>query len=343
MPARGPSRIPTRATLKEVYGWCDILDGTASPVGDWGTPLFTGSARDFAGASFLRGSSEYYASARRGTVSDLARVYWVKVLKYSEATGRALIRTLTEDELPIARMVDSVDGMWIEADVLYPLIRGRDLGRYCAKTEGWYQIVPNKHYDHMPAEEEFAIQYPLAYSYFRLYGDRLRQRSTYRRYQSHLPFYAMYCVGKYSFERFKVVWMEQQNAKNFRCAVVSDTPDVTVPNSVVVPDHKLYFLPCRSEREAHYVCGFLNSAPVRKWLGGFLLHKQIGTTIFEHMNVPMYNGRSATCRAIAKISRDAHRNRGVSRDRTYLRDDVEQALAGYVRAMCTEKGERGQK
>ena len=57
-----------------------------------------------------------------------------------------LIRTLTEEELPHARTVDKVEGAWIEADLLFPLIRGRDLGRYCTQHKGWYQIIPNHHY-----------------------------------------------------------------------------------------------------------------------------------------------------------------------------------------------------
>jgi len=110
----------------------------------------------------------YLSYSHRGTVSDCARVYWVKVLKYSDLNNRALIRTLTEDELPQARTIDPVDGVWIEADLLYPLIRGRDLGRYCANTEGWYQIIPNIHYNNIESEEEFADLYPLTYSYFKI-------------------------------------------------------------------------------------------------------------------------------------------------------------------------------
>ena len=77
-------------------------------------------------------------------MSDCARVYWVKVLKYSQATNRALIRTLTAEELPRARAVDPVAGAWIEADVLYPLMRGRDVGRYASATAGWYQLKSDR-------------------------------------------------------------------------------------------------------------------------------------------------------------------------------------------------------
>ena len=334
IPQPGKSRIPTDASLADAYAACDIVDGAACPIGGWGTPLFTGDIDSFAEAAFLRGDSEYRGASHRGTISDCARVYWVKLLKYSAATHRALIRTLTEAELPRARQVDPVTGMWIEADLLYPLVRGRDVGRYCAESAGWYQIIPNVHYETVDEEQVFANKYPLAYSYLCRYKDVLSRRSTYRRYQQHLPFYVIYCVGEYSFSEFKVVWLEQQDPAKFRCAVVQDVEVGWSTNGRIVPDHKLYFATCQSEMEAHYLCGFLNSSPVRNWLGGFLLKKQIGTSIFEHMRLPRYSSRSAACRAIANISRVAHGERVKSREKAFLGADEERKLAAYVREVC---------
>src|SRR5205807_171042 len=144
----------------------DVAQGVACPVADWGSPLWTGDNKGFKESRVLRGHSEYLQSAHRGTISDLARLYWVKVERYATETNRALIRTLSIDELPNAQEIDPVDGAWIEADLLFPLIRGRDLGRYASKTNDWYQIIPNAHYENVSTEEEFAETYPCAYSYF---------------------------------------------------------------------------------------------------------------------------------------------------------------------------------
>jgi len=335
MPDRGKSRIPTRTSLADVYASCEIRDGVACPISEWGTPFFTGDISHYRQSEFLRGKSEYLSSSHRGTVSDCARVYWVKVIKYSEATGRALIRTLSEKELPRARVIEPVDGVWIEADLLYPLIRGRDLGRYCAQTEGWYQLIPNNHYEDVESEEDFADKYPLTYSYLKNYEDILINRSSYKRYQSHLPFYVIYCVGEYSFSPFKLVWMEQQDPNKFRATVVSDDKNSVLPNSLIVPDHKLYFASFESEEEAQYVCGFLNSAPVRTWLGGFLLGKQIGTTIFEYMKVPNYDGNRYP-KAIAGISHKAHLQRIGTQNKDFLSEAVENELAEYVYYTCAD-------
>ena len=334
IPRNGKSRIPTSLSLDEVYRLCHIRDGFACPVNEWGTPLFTGNITDYRQSSFLRGTSKYLLVSHRGTISDCARVYWVKFLRYSADLNRAYIRTLTEEELPRARSIEPTRGTWIEADLLFPLIRGRDVGRYCTETEGWYQIVPNLHYADVDSEEDFSNTYPLAYDYFCNYEDILRRRSSYKRYQSHLPFYVIYCVGEYSFNKFKVVWMEQQNPSSFRASVVSTRRADMLPNTLVLPDHKLYFASFDNAGEAHYVCGFLNSRPARTWLGGFLLGKQIGTTVFEHMKVPLYDRSNSDCVSIARISRSAHKARGISRRRGFLAEEREQELSECVRNVC---------
>jgi len=334
-PTKGQGRIPPSTTFSDIYNLTNIADGSACPVGDWGSPLFTGDKQHYESSSILKGNSSYIDIAHRGTISDFARIYWVKVEKYSAATDRVLIRTLTEEELPRAKLIDPVEGAWIEAELLFPLIRGRDLGRYCYQTKGWYQIIPNRHYDHIASEEEFADKYPLAYSYFCNYEELLKKRSSYRRYQSHLPFYVIYCVGDYTFSPYKVIWMEQQDPKQFRACVISSKEDSLVLNKLLIPDHKLYFASLDNKNEAHYLCGFLNSQPVRTWLGGFLLGKQIGTTIFEFMKVPKFNPGSNDFLKIAQISKEQHLDRKGSANKKTLDSALEKTLEGLIRGVCS--------
>lgn len=333
---RRSARIDPSLPLFEVLEQVSVCAGAACPVAEFGSPLFTGKKADYDEVKVLRGESEYLTQAHRGTVSDLARVFWVKVEKYSPETNRALIRTLREDELRRARWVEPVEGAWIEADVLFPLLRGREVGRYCARSIGWYQIVPNRHYAKFETEEEFADKYPATYSYLLNYADLLPKRSTYRRYQKGLPIYSIYCIGEYSFHPYKVVWLEQQSPKTFRAAVVTEAPHSLIPNNVIVPDHKLYFASVDSLDEAHYLCAFLNSHPVRTWLGGFLLGKQIGTTIFRYMGVPRYNAEVPDHRRLAEISMAAHEKRLGTGNKGYLSEKLERELEKLVHKIARE-------
>jgi hypothetical protein len=331
---RNSVRISPSLSLVDVKEKVAFDDGEACPAGKFGSPLFMGKKADYDEAAPLRGRSEEYLSqSHRGTVTDLARVYWVKVEKYSSETNRALIRTLTQEELSIARMVETTEGAWIEADVLFPLIRGRDVGRYCTKSAGWYQIIPNRHYAKFETEEEFAETYPAAFSYLMNHADLLRERSTYKRYQKkmRLPIYSIYCVGDYSFSPYKVVWLEQQDPKTFRSAVVSEEINSLIPNRLIVPDHKLYFAVVDSLEEAHYLCAFLNSHPVRTWLGGFLLGSQIGTSIFEYMRIPKYDSQDDDHQQLVRLSEISHQGRGGTRNTAFLSKELEQELQILVR------------
>jgi hypothetical protein len=128
--------------------------------------------------------------------------------------------------------------------------------------------------------------------------------------------------------------MEQQNPASFRAAVVSSTANPVLPNAVFVPDHKIYFAAMDSFNEAHYLCGFLNSRPVRTWLGGFLARKQIGTTVFEYMKVPRFDPNNDHCLSISAISKVAHKERKGSTNKRYLDADTEEVLSEHVRALC---------
>jgi hypothetical protein len=334
IPQKGKSRIPSSLPLTEVYKSVNINKGIACPISDWGSPFYTGDKIHYVNSFFLKGSSKYLDFSHRGTISDCARVYWVKVEKYSPETNRALIRTLTEEELTKARPIDPVDGAWIEADLLYPLIRGRDVGHFSYKTEGWYQLIPNLHYENMQTEDQFADQYPLTYSYLKNFERILSNRSTYKRYQKYLPFYVIYCVGNYCLASYKVVWPEQQNPSNFQACVVSNYDKSIIPNKLIIPDHKLYYVNCDNINEAHYLCGFLNSEPASNWLGGFLLGKQIGTTIFQYMQVPKFDKNNLLHNNISDLSIQAHIKRNNSIDSAFLDNDSNLQLSQYIKEIC---------
>ena len=161
----------------------------------------------------------------------------------------------------------------------------------------------------------------------------LLKRSTFRRFQKHLPFYVVYCVGDYSFNKWKVAWMEQQDPASFRCSVVTDESSSVLPNRRIVPDHKLYFIDVKNKGEAHYVAAVLNSHPVRTWLGGFLHGKQIATTIFEFMRVPKFNPKNRDHLRLAQISLRAHKARAKSFSTSFLPRESEDELSELVRAI----------
>jgi len=144
----------------------------------------------------------------------------------------------------------------------------------------------------------------------------------------------IYCIGEYSFVPHKVVWLEQQDPSSFRCSVVGPSHQSLLHARLLVPDHKLYFLSATSSDEAHYAAAYLNSHPVRAWLGGFLHGKQIGTTIFEFMKMKPFDANNTVHQRLVRISQQAHKQRDGLRVHDILSADVEQELSEAVRQVA---------
>ena len=326
-------RIDPRLTLEHVTAKTTRRQWRAVPIAEPGSPLFTGPPADVQAIGPFRGCSPYLDAAHKGTTTDAARVYWVKVLAHDPLTHRARIRSLLPHELSRARTdgVTTTTGFWIEADLLHPLIRGRDIGPFSYHTDDWYVILPNTHYDDMESDDQFRHSHPLAHRYFTPNRRLLVARSTYTRYQTHLPFYAIFDVGDYTFAPYKVVWMEQQNPSRFRACVIAEHNTSLVPNRILVPDHKLYMLSLDREDEAHFVCALLNSSHLRRILGGFLEAAQIGTTVFRYVRIPTYDPSHPRHRAIADLSHRAHQDRAGRRLQADLPTPQQQHLDNLVR------------
>jgi hypothetical protein len=329
-----PNRIPTDLSLEQVIKKVNIIHGEASPVNEFGSPLFTGSREDLEHVKGICGVSPYLKLAHRGVINDMARVYWVKVNQLSLDNERAMIRTLRTDELTKAREVRPTNGAWVESDLLYPLLRGRDIGRYCYQTDGWHQLIPNAHYSDISTEEIFSSKYPTGYDYLMQYRSLLEKRSTYIRYLRQFPPYVVTCIGDYSFLPYKVLWPEQQDPAKFRSCVIHETgEDDLLSRKLIVPDHKVYFIGTEQEEEAHYLCAILNSRTARIWLGGFLLAAQIGTMFLEFTKIPLFDPNSSLHQEIAAISSQAHNERQGQRNIKELDESIEIRLDRLVRSI----------
>lgn len=322
-------------SLEEVASLTTRTHLFAEPVAEDGSPIFFGTKTELQSIRPFRGRSPYLPFAHKGTTTDKSVVYWVKALGFDENRGLVKIRNLTIDELGSAERegVALTEGKWVEAALLYPLMRGRDLGRYCASPEGWHILVPNGHYENVESESEFKAKHPEAYRYLHPNADVLKKRASYRRYQRHLPFYVIFDVGDYTFAKHKVVWMEQQNPKEFRACVISQDAQAIGQNRMIVPDHKLYMLSLNNMREAHFICGVLNSHHIRLMLGGFLAGKQIGTAIFRYVGIMEFDSSNPRHNEISEISIRAHHARVGSRTTDDLIPQMQRRLDNLVRSL----------
>jgi hypothetical protein len=71
--------------------------------------------------------------------------------------------------------------------------------------------------------------------------------------------------------------------------VVSRDNDSALSNQLIAPDRKLHVTSFNVVTEAQYPCGFLNSLPLRLWLIGIRLDKQIGIARFERTKAARFD------------------------------------------------------
>ena len=189
----------------------------------------------------------------------------------------------------------------IEPDLVYPLLRGRDVSRWRAQPSAYIVVAQQPGKASVGFDEsQLKVKYPHTHAYLKEFEDVLRQRADYRKYFNPQkdPFYSMYNVGSYTFAPYKVVW--RYIAGDF----ISAVPVGEVRTAI--PDSKLVLVPCTSMSEAHYVCATLNSLPARLTVRSYTVGTQISTHVLEHVAIPRFNPAKSLHRSLSARSQRAH-------------------------------------
>jgi len=190
----------------------------------------------------------------------------------------------------------------IEPDLLYPLLRGRDVQRWRAEPSAW-MVVPQDPGDPTRAYPEQQLQkdYPKTYGYLKRFERELRNRSGYQQILSRREreFYGVMDIGTYTFAPWKVVWREQASTMTASVVGLKD-------GKPVVPDHKLMLVGCASEDEAHFVCACLNSSIGQMVAVSYAVEIQMDPHILEHIRIPRFDRKNPVHLRLAELSKQAH-------------------------------------
>lgn len=72
---------------------------------------------------------------------------------------------------------------------------------------------------------------------------------------------------------------------------------------MVVPDHKVYFVPLWSEDEAAFLTGFLNASLVSSAIAAYAAALSLGVSVVEYLKIPEYDPRNAQHKKLAKLAK----------------------------------------
>lgn len=282
---------------------------SAKPVpGTDAGPWLKGRPTDLTLWEYLFDGSNPNYRARKGVTTDANGVYFVHP-EIADA-GNPTIRVSNDPGLG-RRAIPQVSRVRVESDSLYPLLRGQGVKPFKALPDEEYRImVPQSG---MRADSDLPLTQPLTFGYLQRFESALRSRSSYRRFMRGQPFWGLWTVGAYTFSPWKVVWQEMGGTR-FSAAYIGSVDDQVLGTKIVVPDHKVYFVPVETEDEAAYLTGILNTPYVARAIAGYAAALSLGASPVEYLNIPAFDPSHTDHQTISDIAQAITRADGEATD-----------------------------
>lgn len=293
----GKGNIHLENMLDEVVKQFRFKEQSAWPVdaGNLVSPWLTAPAKTKSGLQKVLGQSGYRGYA--GCCTWANGIFWVKIT--DKVQGGLLIENLHDIGKNKVARIQSV----IEPDLVYPLLRGRDVSRWYAEPSA--SIILGNRTDKLAGipEAEMKRKYPKTFAYFKNFEAQLRKRSGYKQYfRPTDPFYIIYDVGPYTLAPYKVVW--PWITTGMRCAVVE--PKNGRP---VIPEHNTSFVPFVDKNEAHYFCALLGCSISDLLIRSFNAGGGGGLAspnVLQYIHIPKYTATNSNHQGLFELSLKYH-------------------------------------
>lgn len=286
--SRGP-KVKQFSSATEFRNNTMRLSTLAAPVpGTDAGPWLKGSRKEHSFWKYLFGGNHRHYQARKGVTADRNGIFFLEIL---QGLPGEKIEVRNDPRAGRISKIPQITAR-IEAEHVFPLLRGRGLKAFSAAPDSKYHIVvPQRGMNGDPNLPETT---PATHKFLQLFKSILQERSSYRRYQKNQPYWSLWSTGDYTFSKYKVLWKEM-SGKNFAAAYIGDYSNAILGNKLVIPDHKLYFVPVDTEDEAAYLTGFLNAPIV---VAGVVSYASVllslGKSVIEYLYIPQFNPKDAT-------------------------------------------------
>ncbi|MDR1960224.1 MAG: SAM-dependent methyltransferase [Planctomycetaceae bacterium] len=248
-----------------------------------------------ANRAILRGKSDYTAILGANT-GGANGVFWVEILKKTAKT--CLIRNLTDCG---RKTVEAVTAE-IESELLYPLLRWKDVDTFSAKPSCWVILTQDPKKRIGINRDVFRTCYPLAWNYFGRFRELLENRAAYRKYHPQTaPFYSMYNVCIDTLAPVKVIWRRMDS--RIRAAMTELWNDPLLGRKPVIPQETCSMIAVETMSEAKFLANLLNSRTVGEEVASFSVtgSKGFGSPGFlRHLSIPRYQPASPLHRQLCQ-------------------------------------------
>ncbi|MBU2444067.1 MAG: hypothetical protein KJ666_00650 [Bacteroidetes bacterium] len=311
--------ISMDCTIEEVVDKTVRYSLKAEPIGESITsPWMTAKPKALIAIKKVLGQAEYraYEGANTGGANG---IYWISInsskgniiqIENSNVIGRKKFKAVTYE---------------IEKDLVFPLLRGRDVKRWIASPSAWQLVAQDPNTRRGYESKWMEKNCPKTKKYFEEFEKELKSRPAFKKFQENSTFWSQYNVGSYTFSTYKVVW--KYIATEMTCAVIAGQVDKYLEMKLVIPDCKLMLVPCESENEAHYVCAILNNCISRFIVHSYAVGTQLSTHILQNIMIPKYDANISPHQDLSRLSKLCHEKVAAGIDVTDLEEQIDELAA----------------
>jgi len=272
------------------------------------SPWMQITEKAYEGIKKIIGSSPWY-EAHSGVLTGLDQVYWIHIIS-KEMDGLLITNLPSPGQKKKVKQIKRV----VEEDLIYPLIRGRDIKKWYIVGEYRWIIIPHDSKTGKPIPENIIkVEFPKIFSYFKEFQKELEKRTIkpFLGKRPKTPFYRLDNVGSYTFYPYKVVWKNiagaiTGKATDFQCSVIGEYVDKFLGEKIPIPNPKLMLIPFKSLEESHYVCAILNSSIITLFVGSYVIETGISTHITRYIEIPKFNLKNLLHQKLSQLSQKAH-------------------------------------
>jgi hypothetical protein len=273
------------------------------------SPWLTLPEETLGGIKKILGSNTYtaYEGVNAGGLSGC---FWIRVIDELK-NGDLLIENLHDAGKIKVEKVQTV----IEADLVYPLVRGREAWRWHSQPSA--HIILANRTDKLAGlpEAELKSRWPKTFNYLKKFEGSsqhpvrgtLRGRALYKLFFKPTdPFYSMFNVGPYTVSEWKVVFKDLSEV--FQAAVIGPLESGPTAKPVLA-DLTLRLIPINSGPEAYYLSALLNSSP-----SVLMLHaSSVGVQTQRYhpsdlaqIRIPSFNAEDELHLELAELAKKCH-------------------------------------
>ena len=277
---------------------------------------------------------EYLYKAYRGASTEPYGVFWLRI-KEVRPDGLLVVENMAERG---KREIPSTSAA-IERDLVYPAVSGGDIIKFGIKSH-FYVLVAQDPVERKGYEEQWmSSHFPLTFAYLTHFKEILIKRAAYQKYfhkeikkdnkvikrEPIAPFYSMYNISEDSFAKYRVVW--KRMASKMTAVVLSRLRTQFGLKTAISTDTTSFFS-VEDEKEAHYLCGILNSDVVDEYIRSFSsAGRGFGApSVMNNLAIPKFTGHNKIHIRISELSQKAHALVAQGKEIEKLQEDLNDAV-----------------